>query len=191
MSDMTLAFDSQSAFRALMDATAHPGTIKTLRGSAAPAPLMPATAAVIASLADYETPVWLDAALRDAPAVVDWIRFTTGAPLIDDPGQAAFALIADARSLPDFGRFALGSEEYPDRATTLIVQIERFSGESFSLSGPGLKDAQPFAAEPLPDDFMERCAANRALFPRGLDLILVAGDRIAALPRSVRVSRKS
>ena len=191
MSDMSLAFDSQSAFRALMDATARPGSIKTLRGNTAPAPLMPATAAVIASLADYETPVWLDAALRDAPTAVDWIRFTTGAPLIDDPGQAAFALIADARSLPDFGHFALGSEEYPDRAATLVVQIERFAGEAFSLSGPGLKDAQILAAEPLPGDFAERCAANRELFPRGVDLILVAGDAITALPRSVRISRRT
>jgi alpha-D-ribose 1-methylphosphonate 5-triphosphate synthase subunit PhnH len=191
MSDMSLAFESQSAFRALMDATARPGTIKTLRGKNAPAPLLPAAAAVIASLADYETPVWLDAALRDAPAVADWIRFTTGAPLIDDPRQAAFALIADARAMPDFAGFAQGSEEYPDRSTTLIVQIERFAGESFSLSGPGLKDTRAFAAEPLPAEFAERCAANRETYPRGIDLILVASDRIAALPRSVRISRKT
>jgi alpha-D-ribose 1-methylphosphonate 5-triphosphate synthase subunit PhnH len=191
MSNMSLAFESQSAFRALMDATARPGTIKTLRGKNAPAPLLPAAAAVLASLADYETPFWLDAALRDVPAVADWIRFTTGAPLTDDPRQAAFALIADARAMPDFADFAQGSEEYPDRLTTLIVQIERFAGESFSLSGSGLKDTRAFAAEPLPAEFAERCAANRETFPRGIDLILVAGDRIAALPRSVRISRKT
>lgn len=191
MSDMSLAFDSQSAFRALMDATARPGTVKTLRGKNAPAALTPAAAAVIASLADYETPVWLDAALRGTPAVVDWIRFTTGAPLIDDPGEAAFALVADVSALPDFADFAQGSEEYPDRSTTVIVQIGRFAGASFSLAGPGLQSAHAFAAEPLPADFVERCAANRETFPRGIDLILVAGNDIAALPRSVRVSRNT
>lgn len=185
-----VAFDSQSAFRALMGATARPGTIKVLRGKDGPLPLMPATAAIVASLTDYETPLWLDPALRNVPAVVEWVRFTTGAPLTKDASEATFAVVADARGLPDFATFAQGTEEYPDRSTTVIVQIERFSGVSFSLSGPGLKGEHAFAAEPLPTDFVERCAANRALFPRGLDLILVAGREIAALPRSVRIARK-
>ena len=39
----------------------------------------------------------------------------------------------------------------------------------------------------LPDDMSERLEANRSLFPRGVDLLLVSADQIAALPRSVRV----
>lgn len=185
-----LAFESQSAFRAIMDATASPGTIKTLDGVDAPAPLMPATAALVASLADFETPLWLDTTFNRDPAIVEWIRFKTGAPFTASPGEAVFALVADARALPDFTVFAQGTEEYPDRSTTVIAQIERFSGYAFTLDGPGLKEPRAFAAEPLPDDFVDRCAANRALFPRGIDLILVAADKIAALPRSVHVSRK-
>jgi alpha-D-ribose 1-methylphosphonate 5-triphosphate synthase subunit PhnH len=184
------AFDSQSAFRALMDATARPGTVKRLEGKHAPAPLMPATAALVASLADFETPMWLDAALRAVPAVIEWLRFTTGAPLTVDAREAVFALVADARTLPDFGAFAQGTEDYPDRSTTVIAQIERFSGIPLTLSGPGLKGAQVFAAEPLPADFTARCAKNCALFPRGIDLILVAGNEIAALPRSVRIAER-
>jgi alpha-D-ribose 1-methylphosphonate 5-triphosphate synthase subunit PhnH len=42
-----------------------------------------------------------------------------------------------------------------------------------------------FSAQPLPPDFQARLAANRALFPRGVDLILVSPDAVAALPRSV------
>ena len=184
------AYDSQSAFRALMDATARPGTIRTLDGEVAPAPLMPATAAIVACLADFETPVWLDPALSQSPSVVEWIRFTTGAPLTTDSRAATFALVADARALPEFGEFAQGSEEYPDRSTTVIAQIERFAGGPFRLSGPGLKAPRAFAAAPLPADFIARRAANHGVFPRGVDLILVAGDQIAALPRSVRIARK-
>jgi alpha-D-ribose 1-methylphosphonate 5-triphosphate synthase subunit PhnH len=184
------AFDNQSAFRALMDATARPGTIKMLEGKDAPAPLMPATAALLASLADFETPVWLDPAFRVAPDVVAWVRFTTGAPLAPYAHDAHFALVADTRTLPDFSEFAQGTEEYPDRSTTVIAQIERFAGTAFTLSGPGLKGPRAFAAEPLPPDFVARCAANRALFPRGIDLVLVAGDQVAALPRSVRISQR-
>lgn len=182
------AFEIQSAFRALMDAMARPGTIKTLDGAAAPVPLMPATAALVTSLADFETPIWLDPVLRQAPAVVEWVRFTTGAPITGDAAEASFALLTDAGTL-DFGAFAQGSEEYPDRSTTVIAQIARFAGKGFALSGPGLKELRAFAAEPLPADFTSRCAANRALFPRGIDLIFVASDQIAALPRSVRIAK--
>lgn len=180
------AFESQAAFRAAMEAMARPGEIKSVRGVTAPAPLAPATAALVRSLADYETPVWLDGKL-DVPAVTDWIRFHTGAPVVVDKRAAAFALITDPSRMPDFTQFALGSEEYPDRSTTLIVQVERFRGEVIQIDGPGIKGRRSFAAEPLPDDFIARFSANREMFPRGIDLVLVAGDEILALPRSARI----
>lgn len=183
------ALASQATFRALMDAFARPGTIHTLQGTGAPAPLATATAAIVQTLVDYETPVWLDQELRDVPAVADWIRFQSGAPMTTAPSEAAFALIADAHALPDITTFALGSEEYPDRSTTLIVQIERFDGTPFTLSGPGIKGQRNVRAAPLPDDFARHLRANRDVFPRGVDLVLVAGDLIMALPRSIRVSQ--
>lgn len=182
------AFASQAVFRAAMECFARPGEIRTLDGVAAPAPLAPATAALVQSLADYETPIWLDRPLTYTPAVSEWIRFQTGAPQVNDPRQAAFALIADPLALQDFAQFALGNEEYPDRSTTLILQVERFDGREFTIEGPGIKGAHMFAAEPLPENFVERLAANRELFPRGVDLLLVADERIMALPRSARIS---
>lgn len=184
-------FASQAAFRALMEAFARPGEIKAVRGVAGPPPLAPAAAAVVQSLADYETPIWLDPPLAETPAVGEWIRFHTGARLTSDPGAAAFALIADADALPDFASFALGSEEYPDRSTTLIVQVARFAGAALTLEGPGIRTTRAFAAEPLPNDFAQRLAANRELFPRGVDLVLVADDKVLALPRSVRLVPES
>lgn len=185
------AFASQTAFRALMDCLARPGEIRKLDGGnlgkdLAPAPMAPATAALVRSLADYESPVWLDPGFAAAPAIAEWIRFHTDAPIVANPGDAAFALIADALALPGFMQFAQGSEEYPDRSTTIIVQVERFAGPAFVLQGPGIKTTRAFAAEPLPDDFAKRLRDNRELFPRGVDLVFVAGHDIAALPRSVR-----
>jgi len=179
------AFASQAAFRALMEAFARPGEIRRVNGVPAPAPLTPATAALVTTLADYETPVWLDAALAQ-PAVIEWIRFHTGAPVTDNSMHATFVLIGGA--LPDFAQFSPGSDEYPDRSATLIVQIERFAGRPLCLQGPGIQTTRSLAAEPLPEDFIERLAANRELYPRGIDLVLVAGDEVAALPRSLRVT---
>ncbi|MFA6264909.1 MAG: phosphonate C-P lyase system protein PhnH [Pseudolabrys sp.] len=185
--DMAPAYASQSAFRALMECIARPGEIRTLDVVDAPAPFAPATAALIRSLADYESSLWLDPAFAAAPQVAGWIRFHTGAPVVREPGDAAFALIADGRALPDFARFAQGTSEYPDRSTTLIIQIDGFTGETMTLRGPGVKATRNFAASPLPADFAARMRENRALFPRGVDVVLVAGREIAALPRSVTV----
>lgn len=184
------AYASQAAFRALMECTARPGEIRTLKGVDAPAPFAPATAALIKSLADYETPLWLDAAFAAAPKAADWIRFHTGAPVVSAPDQAAFALIADARAMPDFARFAQGTSEYPDRSTTVIVQIDAFNGGAITLKGPGIRTTHAFAASPLPSDFAARLRDKRALFPRGIDLVFVAGNDIAALPRSIMIGER-
>jgi alpha-D-ribose 1-methylphosphonate 5-triphosphate synthase subunit PhnH len=182
---------SQAVFRAVMDALARPGEVRALtRSHGAPAPLSGTAAAVLGALLDYETPVWLDPALSAVPAVAEWIRFQTGAGVTTDPQQASFAVSAEPERLPPFDRFALGTDEYPDRSTTLVLQVRGFDrGERLLLSGPGIAARAHFAAEPLPAGLPERLAANRALFPRGVDLIFVGPDSVAALPRSVVVER--
>lgn len=181
------AYASQAAFRALMECLSRPGEIRTLDGAGAPAPMQPATAALVRSLADYESPVWLDPAFAAAPAIAEWIKFHTGAPIVESPGQAAFALVADPLVLLAFTQFAQGSVEYPDRSTTIVLQVDRFAGTPMVLNGPGIKIKSTFAAEPLPADFAQRMRDNREMFPRGVDLVFVAGRAISALPRSVRL----
>ncbi|MDP3547454.1 MAG: phosphonate C-P lyase system protein PhnH, partial [Phreatobacter sp.] len=117
--------DAQQTFRAVMNAMARPGTIHAVPGlAAAPAPLLPVAAAVAVALADYETPLWLDASLAAAPDVASYLTFHTGARIVAAPAQAAFALIADPAALPDSVDFALGTDVYPDRSTTLILQVQ-------------------------------------------------------------------
>jgi alpha-D-ribose 1-methylphosphonate 5-triphosphate synthase subunit PhnH len=180
---------SQHTFRMVMDALARPGTIISLAATVtSPSPLHPAAAAVALTLLDYETPVWLDHALSATRDIADWIRFHTGAPITPDPRAAAFAFVADSGRAPDLEAFSLGTPEYPDRSTTLVLQVKQFSGESLTLAGPGIAGTQNISAGPLPNDFRQQLIANRALFPRGVDVILATDDAIAALPRSVRVT---
>ena len=178
----------QAVFRCIMDAMARPGTVRNVdTGIRPPAPLSPAAGAVALALLDYETPFWLDPPLAGAPDVAQWLRFHTGAPQTAHAHEAAFAFLADPARAPAFDRFALGSTEYPDRSTTLILQVACLSGDAMRLSGPGIAGASGLAASPLPADFITRTEHNRALFPRGVDLILVTGDAVAALPRSTCV----
>ena len=180
---------SQMVFRALMDAMARPGTEHALPDvTVPPAPLSASASALIATLADADTPVWLDAALTRTSAVKDWIVFHTGAPVVCNPSDAAFALVAAPQNLSALNGFSLGTQEFPDRSTTIILQVSTLSdGTPLTLEGPGIKDQAQLAPDPLPQHFETQWRANRAAFPRGVDLILAAPGCVAALPRSTRL----
>jgi alpha-D-ribose 1-methylphosphonate 5-triphosphate synthase subunit PhnH len=184
------ALASQAVFRTVMEAMARPGLPRPLAAKLVPPEPLSATAAAVAlTVLDYETPFWLDQGSAGGE-VAAWLKFHTGAPLTENPTQATFAFISDPAAMPGFEIFAQGSNEYPDRSTTLVVQVARLDqGEPLALSGPGIAGSRKFCAAPLPQDFRARLAANRVLFPRGVDLILVSADAVAALPRSLRVAQ--
>ncbi len=179
--------DSQSTFRAIMRAMARPGNIETVvPGFAPPASLPPAAAAVCLALADFETPLWLSPSLAADAEISAFLRFHTGAPASQSNG-AAFALL-DPRDGVDLAQFAQGTAEYPDRSTTLILLCDSIDTAGLlTLAGPGIKGAARFGFAPMAEDFLAQWARNRAGFPLGVDLILAAGDRIACLPRSIRI----
>ena len=183
---------SQSVFRGVMNALARPGSVQMIADTAkAPSPLMSASAAVALALFDHDTPIWLDDRFAFEPEIAAWLRFETGAPLTSSASQAAFALMHRGAAMPDFDSFALGTPEYPDRSTTLVIQVDSLTeGLELILSGPGIRGASALRAGALPSDFIARMQANRALFPRGVDLLLVCGDKAVALPRSTHVAAK-
>jgi len=179
---------AQATFRAVMDAMARPGAVCRLGGIDAPAPLSPVAAAIALTLVDYETPCWLDAPLAASPEVARFISFHTGARLTADLAEAAFAFVAAPAVMPPFAMFAQGSAEYPDRSTTLVLQVAHLAvGDGMVLRGPGIDGARRLAASPLPADFLDQFTENRAQFPRGVDILLAANDTVAGLPRSLHV----
>ena len=181
--------DSQAVFRDAMLAMSRPGLIRELALSLAPPPpLMPAAAALALALCDFETPVWLDAALATAPGVADYLRFETGAQIVAHPDEAAFALIAAPMAMPAIDAFALGTLADPDRSATLIMQVGILrSGQGWRLAGPGIVGDVLLEAAPLRDDCIEDVQRLRQIYPRGVDIFFVANDRIAGLPRSVLI----
>jgi alpha-D-ribose 1-methylphosphonate 5-triphosphate synthase subunit PhnH len=181
--------DAQRIFRTVMDAMARPGTINRLAVSLGrPAALAPGAAAIALALCDFETPVWLDPALAADDAVKTFLRFHTGAPIVARRSAATFALLSSGREPIVFEEFALGTAEYPDRSTTLVIAVDDLAeDEGWTLTGPGIADERRLRVGPLPADLPARLAANRALFPRGIDLVFVAGDRVSALPRTTVV----
>lgn len=180
--------ESQHVFRVILEAMSRPGTIGEICCSFdCLKPLDSATAAVVLALADYETPVWLDASAATDEAIAH-LRFHCGCPLADDPRQAVFAVIADPSVMPPATDFCLGDDAYPDRSTTLIVQVPALTGGTASvLRGPGIATSQIFAPQGLPAAFPDWARDNHAHFPRGVDFVFTSGRRIMALPRSTRL----
>jgi alpha-D-ribose 1-methylphosphonate 5-triphosphate synthase subunit PhnH len=183
---------AQTTFRSVMDAMARPGSVQRVAvASGAPVALMRGTAAIALTLFDHDTPVWLDPVLSETSDVGKWLKFHTGAPVIADSSVCSFAVVGDARALPALDRFAVGTSEYPDRSTTVILQVESLTqGPAFELSGPGIDGAAVLQATLQPADLFERLAINASLFPRGIDVVLVADDAVVAIPRTTRLAAK-
>jgi alpha-D-ribose 1-methylphosphonate 5-triphosphate synthase subunit PhnH len=183
---------AQSTFRSVMDAMARPGTVQQVVASAGtPGPMMRGTAAIALTLFDHDTPIWLDARMSETSEVAKWLKFHSGAPVLDDPSVCHFALIGNGSALPDLSRFSFGTNEYPDRSTTLILQVDSLKhGSAFELRGPGIDGTALLRAMIEPVDLFERLAVNEALFPRGIDVVLVSGEAIVAIPRTARLVAK-
>ena len=181
--------EAQTVFRALMNALARPTSVQPLAvGLKAPPPLTPELAAIALALGDADAPLWLDGTLAANPAVASYLRFHTGAPIVADPFEAAFALVASPRALPSLEAFAWGTEDFPDRSATVVLAVESLEGGvELRVNGPGLAQTGRIAPVPLPPRFTETLSANHQRFPRGVDWVFAAPGALAALPRSARL----
>ena len=181
---------AQSTFRSVMEALARPGSVQRVTASVGtPPPMMRGTAAIALTLFDHDTPIWLDDKMSETSDVARWLKFHSGAPLVADCSICSFALIADAGALPDLERFAFGSNEYPDRSTTLILQVASLiHGPAWELRGPGIDGVAVLNATFEPKDLFDRLSINATLFPRGIDVVLVADGAMVAIPRTTRLA---
>ncbi|MDE5446817.1 phosphonate C-P lyase system protein PhnH, partial [Bradyrhizobium sp. CSA207] len=152
-------------------------------------PLSESLAAIALTLADAECPIWLDSALSTEP-VRRYLHFHTNAPQVADPRAAILALIGNASSLPAIGDFHPGEAAYPDRSTTLVVQVPALTGGSaVRLSGPGIETTASVAPRGLPDWFWPAWCKNAARYPLGVDIFLTDGRAVIGLPRSAKAAQ--
>lgn len=175
--------DAQSCFRAVLHALSRPGQIaRIVAQPQAPKTLDTATASVLLTLADADTPVWSDAGAEAA----DWLRFHAGCALTDVLSEAKFVLATGPA--PALELLYAGSEEEPQGSATLILQVQSLTaGDAWILRGPGVATTQRLCVAGMPPQFLAQWRALSARSPRGVDVILCARDGIAALPRSVSI----
>ena len=176
---------SQKVFRAALEALSRPGRIQSVVADATvPDTLHAASNALLLALLDQDTRLWLAPACAEAGA---YLRFHTGCSLESDPGRADFALCG-ARELPALESLAQGSDDYPDRSATLVVQVDSLEERpGWKLAGPGIKGSQKILVAGLDGAFLAQWKRNRAQFPRGVDVFLACADRLAGLPRTTDI----
>ena len=177
---------SQQIFRQVLTALAEPGTRLTLPPQAAPQYIHSAAYQVCLALLDADTPLWVSDTLA-SDGLVSSLRFHCGCPFTPSQNEAAFAL-ATPQAINSLRDFRQGTHEYPDRSTTLIVQVEKLHNHGpWHLSGPGIDGSRQVGIEGLTGDWPAWLQANRATFPLGIDLLLTDGNSLMGLPRTTNV----
>jgi len=192
---------AQQTFRALLGAMAEPGRVHALPATAtaglAPSdpdlrpPLDIALAATLLTLLDADTPVHLAGALdtEDARA---WLRFHTGTRALPHVTAMTAARARDVDAAL-WTALDLGTDDAPQASATLFVEVECLADQpmdraiALKLRGAGIESSRDLAVAGLSPAFWTWRASLRTQLPRGVDIVLVCGTRIAAIPRSTHV----
>lgn len=192
---------AQQSFRAVLDAMSRPGRVFTLPESAveglrppagaAGRPMSTGAAALLLTLLDAETCVRLAGGLA-SDAAVAYLRFHTGVRTAAPAERADFTL-ARAHDVDTLlcARLDLGSDELPQRGATLLVEVDAMGGGSgtcLGLRGPGIDGRQSLRVSGLSHEFWLWRQRLQTSLPRGFELLLIDGARIAAIPRSSRIT---
>lgn len=166
--------DTRRTFDGLLDAMSRPGTVQTV-----PAP---ADHAVISTLVDHEITVSTDdEGLREALS-------GQGRLDLEVPEQADIVHVREHTEV-DVRECKPGTLVEPSDGAIVVYRVERLSeGETdattVTLSGPGV-DGTALLSISLPESALDVLSDAQSDYPRGIDAVFAAEDRLAAIPRSV------
>jgi alpha-D-ribose 1-methylphosphonate 5-triphosphate synthase subunit PhnH len=174
----------QTAFRAVLDGFARPGTLVPKRGADAVLMFLSSVLDESVSLADP---------LELLSADTRRLLLAPTAPA----GQARFVLL-DGRRPPDAAwQPALGTLESPELGATLVLMVAALADTSvepaesvvrLGLQGPGIPGTRLVSVTGLDRRWLTQRAVWVGAFPLGVDLVLAAPHALVALPRTTRIA---
>ncbi|RTZ18266.1 phosphonate C-P lyase system protein PhnH [Vibrio aquaticus] len=204
MNTITTAFpnavhDSQHCFRQLLTALSEPGKLITLDRCSGFSSMHSAATQTLLTLTDNTTPLWLSKSYASQSTLIENLRFHCGVSIEPSQEKASFAVIAE-QDLAEFSwgdaAFYVGNEEYPDSSTTVIVELkalslasEQTTSQVLRLTGPGIKTQVEIDSDLMPASliaFLEQ-RQDQFAFPIGIDLLLVSGEALLAIPRTTKI----
>lgn len=184
--------DAQRVFRAVLEALARPTEPQVARpGTLPPGPLGAMAGAVVLTLCDEQTPIWIDTALRETDDVETWIRFHTGASIVEEAADAQFCVVSSPSAMPSLTSLRQGSDEEPHLSATVIVDaVGATPSRMLRVTGPGVNGEIIWNGAGLPSspEFLAEWTANTRRHPRGVDVILAGDGEVRAVPRTSSLS---
>lgn len=184
MIDLPTIYDAstqQRVYRALLDVHSFPGKIVDLSDCLEGEP---AYLGVIATLADHSS------SLCDAEGLLARDEVLRIEAAIKPMDQADYALFKADLAPPTDYTPRLGDVYQPHLGATLILFVDALGRghDVYELTGPGIEDTKQLALTGLDQKWFERRQAWVADYPMGVDIVLCDRSRIAALPRTTRIS---
>ena len=88
--------------------------------------------------------------------------------------------------------FKQGTEEYPDRFPTLIIETDGLEEKGdIHLSGPGINGSRCVDIVGINQQHIELLQRNQQHFPMGYDFMFTCGNQLMALPRTTQVTQRN
>ncbi|MBZ4653819.1 MAG: phosphonate lyase system protein PhnH [Peptococcaceae bacterium] len=193
-----IVFDSQQVFRLLMDAMSRPGKINKLADygfTRIPSGFNPYVLALLKTLSD-NTVTFSIAGDRKEPWE-SYLEINTGAKL-ESVNQADFVVFQGPIFSQDILTIKRGTLEFPEDSATAIISVDSLGekedsiltapASTFTMRGPGIKDFIILNIGGLDKRFGQALAEVNAIFPLGIDIIMVDVEgQLACIPRTTQV----
>ena len=179
---------SVEIFRLLTNVMSKPGSVEKLPDICGhPENLSQATAAVLLSLADMDTSLYLAREL-DHPISRGFLTLHTGVKMLEAATNADFVLATQETDIAQYQDLPVGDPQYPDQSATLILQVNEIQGsKKISLSGPGIKDKKTIMFPDLTGNFFAWREMKNSRYPCGIDVIFASSSELMAIPRTTKL----
>jgi alpha-D-ribose 1-methylphosphonate 5-triphosphate synthase subunit PhnH len=166
----------QRAFRRILDAFSYPGRISELETQAAH--VLPL---VLATLADPATTLADPCELVDA---ADRQRLGAKSASAD---RAQF-VVMPGTEVPAV-ELACGTLDSPENGATLVLVADEIKqARGLALSGPGIQSGISLQVSGVDPQWWTLRKRWNSAFPLGVDMVLLDGRSVVALPRTIKVA---
>ncbi len=187
--------DIAAGFRKVVQAFSYPGEIVSVSSEIEKleesAGLLPGTLLLAWTLLDSETSFYLPETESPSQQFLRELTFAKWSPL----EEARFVFLPLASSEEEkvsvFKNVSTGDLIDPHLGAMIILEVESFTGDTYRLTGPGMKVAKEREI-PLHETFVKQRQENNSDYPKGFDLLLLDKQgQLMALPRTTKMERIS
>lgn len=191
-------FDTQTAFRSIMQALARPGQLQKLDAMKKlnpPKPLNAATACIGLTLMSQDSLFHVEE--QQFPQGKEYFSVNTSARFCEI-SEAAFLYIQGQDSTATIAKAHTGLLEYPETSATVIIDVMAMSEEpmadalALNMQGPGVLDEKTVFIKGINPEILGMIQAKNGEYPLGIDVFMTdKKNQVLGIPRTNQFKWKS